>query len=219
MEQLQELPSISYVITVWNEQIELNRLLNTIKGSIDYHKDELVVVHTYRETKEKESYTFKTIATMCTGYIMKYENFHFQNKFADLKNFANNLATKQYIINFDADEFISAETLSLWKNILTQSTNDLLYVPRVNIVSDYTQQDVKQYNWQINERDWINWPDYQPRIFKNNKIIHWSGNLHEQITGAQKAAALPQEPSLAIIHHKTIDKQRQQNELYSKIKR
>lgn len=219
MEQLQELPSISYVITVWNEQMELNRLLNVIRECIDYGQDELVVVHTYREVEEKETYTFKTIASMCSGYVMKYENFHFQNKFADLKNFANNLATKKYIINFDADEFVGVETINSWKNILTQSNNDLLYVPRINIVSDYTQQDVEQYDWKINERDWINWPDYQPRIFKNHKIIHWSGNVHEQITGAEKPAALPQEPSLAIIHYKTIDKQRQQNELYSKIKR
>lgn len=208
--------NISYCITVYNEFIELQKLLETLKHSIDRSTDELVVVHTYRDNTEKHSPWFMNIQKLCSSRIMTYKNFHFQNKFCDLKNYLNSLATKDYIFNFDADELATPDAITSWKNYINDE-HDLYYVPRVNTVSDYTQEDIDLYGWKINEYGWINWPDYQPRIFKNNDSIKWEGNVHEQITGYKSAVAIPPNPQMALIHQKTIERQRKQNSYYENI--
>lgn len=209
--------NISYIITVYNEIEELQRLLKIIV-SVLTDKDELIVVHTYKNEKDKMANFYAQIQNMviaCGGF---YHNFYFQNKFADMKNFANQLATKHYIINFDADEFASFETIQLWKQSINNK-NDLYYLPRINTVERYTLADIQKYKWQINNNGWINWPDYQPRIYKNSKKIQWVGDVHEHLVGFESAAALTADPKLAIIHNKTIEKQRKQNQLYDTINR
>lgn len=207
---------ISYTITVYNELEEIERLLQLLQLAKSSN-DEIIVVHTYREEKEQNTETDKKIQELCKD-VEIYKRYHFDNKFAEMKNFTNSLATKDYIINLDADEFASVETINIWREAIN-ADNDLYHLPRVNTVTDYTLDDVKKYNWQINTNGWINWPDYQPRIYKNNGNIKWIGNVHEQLTGFTNAAALPANPQYAIIHHKAIEKQRSQNTLYENITR
>ena len=210
--------SISYTVSVYNELSELSRLLELI-SSAKLKNEEIVVLHTYKDESEQQTENFEEIKSIAERYADTYETFHFENRFADLKNYLNSLANNEYIINFDADEFASVDTIKTWKQIINENDNDLYYIPRVNTVENYTLEDVEKYNWNINANGWINWPDYQPRIFKNNGKIKWSGNVHEQLIGYEKAIALTQHPGLAIIHHKTIEKQRQQNTLYETIKK
>lgn len=209
--------NISYTVSVYNETKEIERLVEVIR-EIKTTDDELVILHTYRNESEQSTQIFKDIENACKC-ADKYEIFHFQNNFSNMKNTLNELATKDYIFNFDADEFITIDTLKLWKSIIESNDNDLYYVPRINTVEKHSIEDVKNYNWKINEYGWINWPDYQPRIFKNNADIIWSGDVHETIKGCSKAVALPSHPSLAIIHHKAAEKQRSQNAFYDSIKR
>lgn len=63
----------------------------------------------------------------------------------------------------------------------------------------------------------INSPDYQSRCFKNAEHIRWEGKVHERITGCKTYSHLPPQEELSLYHHKTIDKQEQQNELYESI--
>lgn len=207
---------ISYTVTVYNEYFEINRLLQNLKSFINT-EDEIVVVQTYSTQEDKEKPWFLKIAEICQQHSSIYRTFHFQNKFSDLKNYTTSLATKSYIINLDADELVSFETIKLWKEIIFQSLSDIYYVPRINTVENYTLKDIKKYNWLINNQQWINWPDYQPRIFKNNKNIQWVGDVHERLEGSDKTVMLPIDPRLAIIHHKDIVRQRQQNLLYETI--
>lgn len=209
--------TISYTITVYNETKELSELLSVL-SQVATTSDEVIVVHTFKNEDEKLTDTFNIIQSIVSKYTTLYFNFHFQNKFADMKNFVNSLATKDYIINFDADETIDIDTIPLWKKMLNDS-NDLYYVPRINTIDNYTISDIKKYQWRINSSGWINWPDYQPRIYKNNKSMYWSGNVHEQLNGFRNAIALPPDPKLAIIHSKTMTRQKQQNALYETIKR
>jgi len=206
---------ISYTISVYNELEELKQLLSLLELS-KTNKDEIVIVHTYRNEEEKQTDNFKHIKHLC-NHVDVYKNYHFQDRFAELKNYLNGLATKDFIINFDADEFAATDTIKHWKQIIAESSHDLYFVPRVNKVRDYTDEDVKKYNWNINSNGWINWPDYQPRIFKNNGNIKWQGDVHEQLTGYLDGAGLPADPRFAIIHNKGIDRQRKQNELYENI--
>jgi len=209
---------ISYTVTVYNELEELKRLLPLLEQVRTDLNDEIIIVHTFREEKEKLTDIDVQIREYAYPIADSYVRYHFDNKFAEMKNFTNSLATKDYIINLDADEFASVETINIWREAIN-ADNDLYHLPRVNTVKDYTLDDVKKYNWQINTNGWINWPDYQPRIYKNNGKIKWIGNVHEQLTGFENAAALPANPQYAIIHHKAIEKQRSQNTLYENITR
>ena len=209
---------ISFTISVYNEYIELQNLLEIVK-SAQTPQDEIVILHTYKNEDEKTSGLFQEIEQLSKQYSNIYKNFHFQNRFAEMKNSLNSLATKEYIFNFDADEFASLDTINLWKNIVNNNNdNDLYYVPRINTVSNYTLEDIKKYGWNINQKGWINWPDYQPRIYQNNGKIKWVGDVHEYLEGFVNRTALPQDPRLAIIHSKNIERQREQNEFYESIK-
>lgn len=61
----------------------------------------------------------------------------------------------------------------------------------------------------------INYGDYQGRIIANKPEILWNGIVHEHIIGAKNIAYLPMNNDLDLIHHKTIEKQEKQNQLYS----
>jgi len=48
---------------------------------------------------------------------------------------------------------------------------DLYYVPRVNTVSRITSEHIEKWGWSQNQSGWINFPDYQSRIYKKNARI------------------------------------------------
>ena len=208
--------SISYTVTVYNELEELKTLLPLLQTA-KTNNDEIIVVHTFKTEEEKNTDIDKAITDVCRN-VDVYKRYNFDNKFAEMKNFVNSIATKEYIINFDADEFASPETINYWKLAITPQY-DLYHIPRVNTVSGYTIEDINDYKWQINQNGWINWPDYQPRLYKNHCDIKWTGNVHEQLVNFKQQIALPADPRYAIIHHKDIERQRRQNALYETIQR
>ena len=55
------------------------------------------------------------------------------------------------------------------------------------------------------------------RIYRNTENIYWIKPVHEHIWGCKTFAHLPPQEELSLYHHKTIDKQEQQNKLYEKI--
>ena len=96
---------------------------------------------------------------------------------------------------------------------------DLIYLPRINTVEGLTQQHAQAWRWQVNEEGWVNFPDWQGRVFRNRPNIRWQYKVHEMITGYQTYATLPQDKPFCILHPKTIEKQEQQNQKYSGIQR
>ena len=60
----------------------------------------------------------------------------------------------------------------------------------------------------------INLWDIQYRIMRNNSGIRWEGQVHETLVGPGIKTNLPLEPEYAILHSKTIERQRKQNESY-----
>ena len=61
----------------------------------------------------------------------------------------------------------------------------------------------------------INKWDEQTRIIKNKDHIVWQGKVHERLVGTKNYAYLPIETHWSLNHTKTIEKQEQQNNLYS----
>ncbi len=71
----------------------------------------------------------------------------------------------------------------------------------------------------MNEQGWVNFPDYQGRIYKNDKSIYWENPVHEIVVGAKKVSHFPTEEQFCLYHPKDIEKQEKQNNLYSEIQK
>ena len=96
-------------------------------------------------------------------------------------------------------------------------TIDLYWVPRVNTVDGLTQEHIDKWRWQVNEKGWVNWPDYQGRIWRNRPNIMWKNKVHEVLTGYKEHTYLPMEEEFCFYHPKDIGRQEKQNEFYSQI--
>ena len=201
------MPSISYAITACNEHVELDRLLNQLSSSIR-GEDEIVVQMDITATDEVKDVVNKY-------KLMNY--FHPLNKdFATFKNNLKGLCTKDYIFQIDADEYLSEELLTYLPAILEDNHSvEMFSLPRINTVEGLTQEHIRQWGWRVDERGWVNYPDYQNRILRNKPEIYWINKVHEKIIGAMTTTEIP--PGLDLIHPKTIDRQEKQNNYYNTI--
>jgi len=201
------MPSISYAITACNEHVELDRLLIQLTEHIR-PEDEIVVQMDITATDEVKAVVNKY-------KLMNY--FHpLNNDFATFKNNLKGLCTKDYIFQIDADEYLSEELLTYLPAILEDNSKvEMFSIPRINTVEGLTQEHIKQWGWRVDERGWVNYPDYQNRILKNKPEIHWINKVHEKIVGAMTTTEIP--PGLDLIHPKTIDRQEKQNNYYNTI--
>jgi glycosyltransferase involved in cell wall biosynthesis len=149
--------------------------------------------------------------------LMNY--FHpLNNDFATFKNNLKSLCTKDYIFQIDADEYPHPHFLELLPDILDyNSTIDVFLTPRINTVEGLTEQHIQQWGWHVNDNGWINFPDYQWRIWKNNRKIKWINKVHERLSEFETYSALPQSEEYCLFHPKDIKRQEKQNEFYSKI--
>jgi glycosyltransferase involved in cell wall biosynthesis len=199
------MPSISYAITACNEHVELDRLLNQLTEHIR-SEDEIVVQMDITATNEVKDVVNKY-------KLMNY--FHpLNNDFSTFKNNLKGLCTKDYIFQIDADEYLSEELLTYLPAILEDNhTVEMFSIPRINTVEGLTEQHIRQWGWRVDERGWVNYPDYQNRILKNKPEIHWVNKVHEKLVGAMVTTELP--PGLDLIHPKTIDRQEKQNNYYN----
>ena len=74
---------------------------------------------------------------------------------------------------------------------------------------------MRVWRWKTTEQGWINYPDFQSRIFRNREDIRWRRKVHEQIEGCKTYAHLPPHEELSLYHPKDIKKQEEQNNFYS----
>jgi hypothetical protein len=63
----------------------------------------------------------------------------------------------------------------------------------------------------------IAFPDYQTRIYRNTKDVEWVGKVHERISGYNNFSTFPAQEEFSLYHHKKIERQEQQNQLYNTI--
>ena len=199
---------VSYGITVHNEAEELKRLLNILTDKID-KEDEIVICIDGDDVK---------VEAVLGEYLSENEASVYKRKlngdFAAQKNSVIENSTGNYIFHIDADEYPSDGLLEYVKPILETNDIDLIWVPRVNTVDGITEQHIQQWGWRVSEAGWVNYPDYQSRIFKNSPEIRWKSKVHERIFGAQTFSHLPPNETMSLYHPKTIDKQEKQNKFY-----
>ena len=204
------MPSISYAITSCNEHKELLFLLELLNNHIR-GEDEVVIQLDINATKEVEE--------VCYKYpFFTLVQFPLNNDFASFKNNLTSKCNRDYIFQIDADEYPNPLLLLSLPQILEHnSTVEVFLTPRINTVKGLTEQHIKQWGWNVNDKGWVNFPDYQWRIWKNNDKIKWINKVHERLDGFTEYSALPMMEEYCLFHPKDIKRQEKQNEFYSKI--
>jgi len=205
---------ISYSILTHNETKSLEKLLKfLVKWKAD--EDEIVVLDDFSDNKKTKQILDFYVSTE----DIIYEQRSLNNDYATQKNYLKSMCSGDYSFNLDADEMISRWLIKNIHGILEDNQIDLIYLPRINTVEGLTQQHIQQWGWNVNEEGWINFPDWQGRVFKNRPNIKWEKPVHEMIKGFQTYAHLPTEKPFCMLHYKKIEKQEQQNKKYDGILR
>lgn len=204
---------LSYAVTVCDEFIEIQRLLNQLINQ-KHPQDEIVVLVDLNKnipTSKLLGYLHKLSSS---NHITLLED-RFNNHFADWKNQLTQACTGDFIFQIDADEYLPDEFIDLIHEVLEANPEvDLYYVPRINTVSGLTEEHIQKWGWRVqNER--VNYPDYQTRIYRNNSDIKWRNKVHEVIEGHRQFTVLPTVDELSILHPKTIERQEKQNAYYN----
>ena len=205
---------ISYSILTHNETDTLMELIDFLSVYKD-EEDEIVILDDYSDNER----TKELLDFFVSVHEIKFEQRHLLKDYAGQKNYLTRMCSGKYIFNLDADELPHKYLIKNIKEILEANpTIDLYWVPRVNTVKGLTQEHIDKWRWQVNEKGWVNFPDYQGRIWRNRPNIRWEKPVHEQLTGYKEHSFLPQEEQFCFYHPKSIDKQEKQNNFYEGIK-
>lgn len=205
---------ITYAITVCNEFIEIQRLMQFLLQ----HKriqDNIVVLY---DEANGDPAVEQFLRSHSSNGEFAWHKSKFDKHFANWKNKLSSLCDGDYIFQIDADELPTEYVCRLLPDILIANpTVDVLKVPRINTVSGLTDVHVSKWHWRVNKDNWINWPDYQWRIYRNTPSITWVNQVHEVLSGFDTVSHLPMEKEFALEHHKTIERQEKQNNYYESL--
>ena len=202
---------ISYAITVKDEEVEIQKLLGFLLEK-KREEDEIVILFDSKNGTSKVREILNSYSLL--DWYKWYER-DFNDDFADHKNHLMGLCTGDYIFQIDADEIPNEYLIENLPFMLTHNPEvDLFLVPRVNTVEGITPEHIQKWGWNINKNGWINWCDYQTRIYRNTTEIKWINKVHERLDGYKQFAYLPMEEDWALYHPKTIERQERQNSYY-----
>jgi hypothetical protein len=134
-----------------------------------------------------------------------------------MKNALTEACLGDYIFQIDADELPSLYLMQYLPAVLQVNDVDVILVPRINTVEGLTEAHIQKWNWDVNEQGWVNFPDYQWRIYKRSPDIKWVSKIHEFLHGFKKASNLPPEEQWCLTHPKTIERQEKQNAYYESL--
>ena len=207
---------ISYAITVCNEHKEIDKLL-TFLFEHKRQEDQVVV------QMDKDN-SIEEVINICERFENKPLNeyklheYSLEKNFAQYKNKLNKECDGNWIFQIDADEIPNEYLIEALPFILEANEDiEAFWVPRVNTVAGITDEHIAKWGWRMDENKWVNFPDWQMRIYRNKEEIYWVKPVHEQLKGYTKFANLPAEEKFALYHPKDIGRQEKQNKLYETI--
>ena len=207
---------ISYGITVHNEADEIKKLLGILLSTVSGDDEVVVCVD-----GDDDAVRFQ-LDTFSKKFSDNYKNMKiYQRKldgdFSAQKNSVIENSTGDYIFHIDADEYPNEILLQQLKDIIELNDGvDLIWIPRVNTIEGMEQKHIDRWGWNVSDKGWVNYPDYQARVFRRDESIRWTRPLHEYIKGCKTYAHLPPHEELSLYHPKTIEKQEKQNIFYNK---
>lgn len=203
---------ISYAIPVCNEDKELDRLLAQLVKAVA-QEDEIVVQCDLGNTTPE---VYKVIDKYANK--IRVVQFPLKGNFAAFKNNLKANCKGAWIFQIDADEYLNESFLYSLPFILSGNPGvDLFLVPRINTVEGLTQEHINKWQWRVDEKGWVNFPDYQTRILQNSPKINWASKVHEVLTGHSNYIMLPAEENYCLYHPKEIARQERQNAYYAAI--
>lgn len=167
---------ISACLVVRNEERVIRKCLESIKDVVD----EMIVVDDYSTDKTVEickRYTEKVYLNDSGGYIEPN------------RTFALEKATGGWILVVDADEELS-KSLQMDLRTFTQQNE---YVAYSFARRDYYDENGKKWT------KYANYPGYQLRFYKKEKVICYPGGIHDSPQIAGKVKNLPD--IYYLIHH------------------
>ncbi len=202
---------LSYAITACNEHEEIIRLVTQLLNYKEENSEIVVLLDTPKSSPEMIEYLeLQAQADKIT--VIESE---FSGDFAGWKNFLNSNCKGEWVFQLDADEYLEPDLIVNLEELLTANDDkDLILVPRINTVEGLTEEHIKKWNWGVNDKGWVNFPDVQTRIYKNKDTIGWTGKVHERIVGFDSYTSFPLDEIYCIKHPKTIERQERQNSYY-----
>ena len=204
---------ISYAITVCNEFVEIQKLVNFLRENKRI-QDEIVILFD-QKNGDPEVANWLTKQSKYPN-VQFWRGFEFDGDFSNWKNLLTTYCAGDYIFQIDADEMPDWYLINHLPEILESNPdNEVFLVPRVNTVVGLTQEHIQKWRWNVNENGWVNWPDYQWRIWKKKPEIKWKNKVHEVLDGYKTYSTLPAEPEFSLKHPKDIERQEKQNAYYS----
>ena len=200
---------LSYLVTTHNETDCLDSLLSKLI-SFKKNNHEIVLLDDYSDNPTTISIIEKYKSSI------NFQQKKLQNDYGVHKNYGISLCKGEWIFQIDADE-LPTDVLLENIDVLLQSNanNEVLWLPRLNYFVGVTQTDIQMWGWNYHD-GMINYPDYQSRLFKNLPHIRYERRLHEKVEGYTSYAFIPPQKDIALIHNKTIEKQRETNMKYNK---
>ena len=140
----------------------------------------------------------------------------FDGNFSEHRNFHIEQCTGDVIFMLDADEIPQSQLVHTAR-AFDERNADILYVPRINICPGYTKEWLARHKFSVTNTGFINWPDFQGRIFRNDPKIRWKGDVHEKLAGSERIGVLRADPELALWHVKSLQRQDKQNAHYDEL--
>jgi len=166
---------LSVVITAWNEEKNLPRVVASVKKLAD----EIIVVVDKASTDQTAEVAKKlgcrVFSHVHTGIV------------EPMRNFSISKAIGPWVLLLDADEEVSTSLSSLIQKKIKDG-KDYYRIPRKNIIFG---QWIKNTHW---------WPDYVYRLFKKGSIT-WENTVHSIPFTKGEGGDFPATEEAAIIHH------------------
>jgi len=166
---------ISVVINTYNEEKNISRCLESVKG----FADEIIVVDMHSADKTVE------IAKKYGAQVFEHE---YTRYVEPARNFALSRATGDWILLIDADEELSGTLRKKLEEIIENNVFDYIEIPRKNIIFG---------KW-IEYSRW--WPDCLVRFFRKGKV-KFSDEIHVPPVSAGEGTSLEAKEENALIHH------------------
>jgi len=205
--------NITYAITVCNELEEITKLINFLHPRIQTDDEILIQYDEDSVTDTVKQYLL--IISQLHNTNIRVISYPLNNDFASFKNNLKDNANGIFIFQIDADEIPSEYLIENLHDLLEYNKDvDLFFVPRINTVSGLTPKHIKKWGWNVSEKGWVNFPDYQTRLYRRTSEIEWDGKVHERIKGYNTLSVLPAEEDYCLYHPKEIERQEKQNAYY-----
>ena len=133
------------------------------------------------------------------GIYVDYYQHSLEHNFAAQRNFLCDKATQPWILHLDTDEDLTPWMWDHLQEIVTETEEQLILLPRVNRISGCDQL--------------FSWPDWQPKLHTAN--VRWQYAIHEWPVGFVGTRYLPEETQYAIQHTKDGAMQERSNTFFA----